>query len=88
MDIILLRIVKVPLHCRDLKYRGGYYYAMYGADIVARFRPKYRAAAPANPLFARREPSFAEFVDYLLETPVERYDEHWRLELQTNLREI
>ena len=61
-----------------MKYRGGYYYAMYGADIVSRFRPKYRATAPANPLFARREPSFAEFVDYLLETPVERYDEHWR----------
>ena len=30
--------------------RGGYYYAMYGADIVARLRPKYQQKFPKNPL--------------------------------------
>ena len=30
------------LFLQDLKYRGGYYYAMYGADIVKMFRPKYQ----------------------------------------------
>ena len=28
---------KIEDYARDLKYRGGYYYAMYGADIVAKF---------------------------------------------------
>ena len=32
------------LFLQDLKYRGGYYYAMYGADIVKMFRPKYKVA--------------------------------------------
>ena len=27
---------------QDLKYRGGYYYAMYGADIVNMYRSKYQ----------------------------------------------
>merc|ERR1719244_906975 len=33
---------KLQSYQRDLLYRGGYYYAMYGADIVGRYRPKYQ----------------------------------------------
>ena len=51
---------------------------MYGADIVTRLRPKYQERFPKNPLFMRKEPSFVEFVEYLVETPVTKYDEHWR----------
>ena len=39
-------ISRICLHLKvisqDLKYRGGYYYAMYGADIVNMYRPKYQ----------------------------------------------
>lgn len=69
---------KLHSYTRDLKYRGGYYYAMYGADIVKMFRPKYQERFPKNPLFMRKEPSFVEFVEYLVGTPVSKYDEHWR----------
>ena len=33
---------KLQDYARDLKYRGGYYYAMYGADIVTKFREKFQ----------------------------------------------
>jgi len=69
---------KIEDYTRDLKYRGGYYYAMYGADIVAKFRQKYQEKFPKNPLFMRKEPSFVEFVEFLIETPVSKYDEHWK----------
>ena len=69
---------KMEDYARDLKYRGGYYYAMYGADIVAKYRKKYQEKFPKNPLFMRKEPSFVEFVEFLIETPVSNYDEHWK----------
>merc|ERR1719228_2421459 len=69
---------KLQDYQRDLKYRGGYYYAMYGADIVSKLRPKYQEKFPKNPLFMRKEPSFVEFVEYLVETPNTKYDEHWK----------
>eukprot|EP00090_Calanus_glacialis_P040237 TRINITY_DN7013_c0_g1_i6.p1 TRINITY_DN7013_c0_g1~~TRINITY_DN7013_c0_g1_i6.p1 ORF type:complete len:438 (-),score=101.44 TRINITY_DN7013_c0_g1_i6:166-1479(-) len=69
---------KLEDYTRDLKYRGGYYYAMYGADIVAKFRQKYQDKFPKNPLFMKKEPSFVEFVEFLIETPVSKYDEHWK----------
>merc|ERR1719369_494222 len=69
---------KLEDYSRDLKYRGGYYYAMYGADIVAKFRQKYQEKFPKNPLFMRKEPSFVEFIEFLIETPVSKYDEHWK----------
>ena len=69
---------KLEDYQRDLKYRGGYYYAMYGADIVAKFRQKYQEKFPKNPLFMKKEPSFVEFVDFLIETPITKYDEHWK----------
>ena len=63
---------------RDVEYRGGYYYAMYGHDIVASYRAKYKQKFPGNPLFEKKEPSFVEFVEYLIETPLDKYDEHWK----------
>jgi len=69
---------KMEDYARDLKYRGGYYYAMYGADIVAKYRKKYQEKFPKNSLFIRKEPSFVEFVEFLIETPVNNYDEHWK----------
>ena len=69
---------KLADYTRDLKYRGGYYYAMYGADIVAKYRQKYQEKFPKNPLFMRKEPSFVEFIEFLIETPVSKYDEHWK----------
>ena len=63
---------------RDVEYRGGYYYAMYGHDIVASYRTKYKQKFPGNPLFKKKEPSFVEFVEYLIETPLDKYDEHWK----------
>merc|ERR1719244_125196 len=65
---------KMEDYARDLKYRGGYYYAMYGADIVAKYRQKYQEKFPKNPLFMRKEPSFVEFVEFLIETPVSKFD--------------
>ena len=69
---------KLEDYQRDLKFRGGYYYAMYGADIVAKFRHKYQEKFPKNPLFMKKEPSFVEFAEFLIETPVTKYDEHWK----------
>lgn len=71
---------KLQSYNRDLKYRGGYYFAMYGSEIVERYRPTYQARFPKNPLFLQKEPSFVEFVNYLIETPVTKYDEHWKPE--------
>jgi len=76
--ILSAYVDKLESYVRDLKYRGGYYYAMYGADIVEKYRPKYQEKFPKNPLFMRKEPSFVEFVEYLVETPIDKYDEHWR----------
>lgn len=69
---------KLESYSRDVDYRGGYYYAMYGHDIVASYRAKYKQKFPANPLFEKKEPSFVEFVEYLIETPLDKYDEHWK----------
>ena len=55
---------KLESYSRDLKYRGGYYYAMYGADIVKKLILKYQEKLPKNPMFLRKEPSFVEFVEY------------------------
>jgi len=76
--IISAYVDKLEDYKRDLKYRGGYYYAMYGSDIVEKYREKYSRKYPENQLFKRKEPSFVEFIDYLLDTPVENYDEHWK----------
>ena len=69
---------KLESYSRDVEYRGGYYYAMYGHDIVSSYRAKYKQKFPGNPLFEKKEPSFVEFVEYLIETPLDKYDEHWK----------
>ena len=47
-------------------FRGGYYHAMYGGDIVDTYRDRYRERFPNHYLFSRKEPSFVEFVHYLI----------------------
>jgi len=69
---------KLDNYNRDLRFRGGYYHAMYGGDIVQKYRERYLQKFPKNPLFIRKEPSFVEFAHYLIETPLTEFDEHWR----------
>ena len=59
---------------RDIEAREGYYYTMYGKHIVAEYRdPRDKANMTGQVL----EPSWREFVTYLLNTPATKYDEHW-----------
>ena len=57
---------------RDLQARDGYYYTMYGKHIVAEYRDK----ADSN-LTGIIEPTWKEFITYILNTPATKYDEHW-----------
>jgi len=57
---------------RDLEARDGFYYTMYGKNIVKEYRDK----TDGN-LTGVMEPTWKEFVTYLLNTPVTKYDEHW-----------
>ena len=47
-------------------FRGGYYHAMYGAEIVDKYRERYKQRFPNHPMFKRKEPSFVEFVHFLI----------------------
>ena len=58
--------------------RGGYYYAIYGKKIVQTYRKPSGPEGNDDSLETRKEPTFREFVQYLLDTDVEQYDEHWR----------
>ena len=58
---------------RDIEAREGYYYTMYGKHIVAEYRDPRDRANMTGVL----EPSWREFVTYLLNTPATKYDEHW-----------
>ena len=49
-----------------------YYFTMYGKQIVADYRDK----ADTN-LTRVLEPTWREFVTYILNTPVTKFDEHW-----------
>ena len=46
---------------------------MYGRTILA----GYRRAAPADPKYAAA-PTFREFVEYLVELPIDQFDAHWK----------
>lgn len=61
---------------RDLKDRGGYYYAIYGKRIVKAYRKP--SSSDDHNYNNQKEPTFREFIQYLLDTDVEEYDEHWR----------
>ncbi|XP_069180830.1 carbohydrate sulfotransferase 11 isoform X2 [Procambarus clarkii] len=66
---------KLEDYKRDLKDRGGYYYAIYGKRIVKAYR---KSSSSDDHSYTRKEPTFREFIQYLLDTDVEEYDEHWR----------
>lgn len=64
---------------------GAYFYKTYGKHIVERFRlhRKRNIKETDDNLLKseggyKREPTFLEFVDYLLHTDPADYDEHWR----------
>lgn len=68
---------------RDLEARDGYYYTRYGKAIVSEYRKKKNNAPNEkldmknNVTNERPEPTWKEFITYLLSTPVTKYDEHW-----------
>ncbi|KAF2364680.1 Sulfotransferase [Trinorchestia longiramus] len=64
---------KLESYERDLLYRNGYYHKMYGRNIVRAHR-NFSGPSHGN----RSEPTWREFVSYLLSTPTSHYDEHWR----------
>ena len=54
-------------------FREGYYYDSYGKMIVDRFRDLSDTS-----LRKRKEPTFKEFIKYILNTHHLKYDEHWK----------
>lgn len=66
---------KLEDYNRDLVHRDGFYYASYGKNIVADYR-EHRERKLKN-ITGQKEPTWREFVSYLLDTPVNKYDEHW-----------
>lgn len=54
---------------RDMEARDGFYHTRYGKAIVTEYRAKGVVGGP--------EPSWKEFVTYLINTPVTKFDEHW-----------
>ncbi|XP_027238345.1 carbohydrate sulfotransferase 11 [Penaeus vannamei] len=64
---------------------GEHFYRTYGRSIVQGFRQRKKFKIlldagddPGDGDDYRREPTFEEFVDYLLGTEVVDYDEHWK----------
>ena len=60
---------------RDIDARDGFYYTMYGKHIVAEYRQQEAKNSTEEKL--GREPTWREFVTYLLNTHVTKFDEHW-----------
>ncbi|CAG7786963.1 unnamed protein product [Allacma fusca] len=58
---------KLEDYARDLQFRDGYYYETYGKSMVG---------TPVDNSTVR-EPTWTEFVNYLIQTPMKKYDEHW-----------
>ncbi|XP_076028287.1 carbohydrate sulfotransferase 11-like [Oratosquilla oratoria] len=63
---------KLEDYQRDLRFRNGFYYTMYGKNIVQIFRDHNDAT-----LVNRTEPTWREFVEYIISTPSSKFDEHW-----------
>ena len=61
---------------RDIDARDGFYYTMYGKHIVAEYRQQEAKNSTEKEKLGR-EPTWREFVTYLLNTPVTKFDEHW-----------
>jgi len=57
---------------RDIINRDGWYFSKYGKAIVS----EYRENISGN-LSSKAEPTWKEFVTYLINTPITKFDEHW-----------
>ncbi|KAL7632348.1 UNVERIFIED_CONTAM: hypothetical protein RMT77_017351 [Armadillidium vulgare] len=64
---------KLENYQRDLKFRDGYYHEHFGRYIVRNFRDS-SDASKTN----RDEPTWREFIRYIIKTPVTSLDLHWR----------
>ncbi|XP_064089883.1 carbohydrate sulfotransferase 11-like [Macrobrachium nipponense] len=64
---------KLENYQRDLMFRDGYYYTMYGKTIVQVYRDETDLS-----LKNRTEPTWTEFVRYVINTPYSKFDEHWK----------
>ncbi|KAK8749956.1 hypothetical protein OTU49_015148 [Cherax quadricarinatus] len=64
---------KLENYQRDLMFRDGYYHTMYGKNIVRVYR-----AEEDRSLANRTEPTWTEFVRYLINSPSSKFDEHWK----------
>lgn len=64
---------KLENYERDLMFRNGYYNTMYGKYIVKVYRDDSDVT-----LSNRTEPTWQEFVKYLINTPSSKFDEHWK----------
>ncbi|ODM96899.1 Carbohydrate sulfotransferase 8 [Orchesella cincta] len=70
---------KLESYNRDLVYRDGFYHETYGRFMVQQPHSKQTNLSSNGNATAsiRKEPTWNEFIAYLLKTPVSRYDEHW-----------
>jgi len=57
---------------RDLINRDGWYFSKYGKAIVSGYREDMSGNSSS-----KAEPTWREFVTYLLDTPLTKFDEHW-----------
>ncbi|XP_068210993.1 carbohydrate sulfotransferase 11-like [Palaemon carinicauda] len=72
---------------------GQYFYNNYGRNIVAKYRVQEKKAnekkassqnaledfePDPNEVEFHKEPTFVEYIDYLINTDVDLYDEHWK----------
>ncbi|KAK8386108.1 hypothetical protein O3P69_010674 [Scylla paramamosain] len=64
---------KLEDYQRDLMFRDGYYYTLYGKSIVKLYRDD-----GDRTLVNRTEPTWKEFVRYVINTPPSKFDEHWK----------
>lgn len=64
---------KLENYQRDLMFRDGYYYTMYGKSIVQVYRDDSDRS-----LANHTEPTWREFVRYLINSPSSKFDEHWK----------
>ncbi|XP_042888375.1 carbohydrate sulfotransferase 11-like [Penaeus japonicus] len=64
---------KLENYERDVMFRDGYYNTMYGKYIVKVYRDDSDLT-----LANRTEPTWQEFVKYLINTPSSKFDDHWR----------
>ncbi|XP_042219217.1 carbohydrate sulfotransferase 11-like [Homarus americanus] len=64
---------KLEDYQRDLMFRDGYYYTMYGKNIVRVYRDDSDRS-----LANKTEPTWREFVRYLINSPSSKFDDHWR----------